>query len=127
MRQFEQKRKFKKLFFSRPVFVLFLGLLVLVGFSVFDMYKKSREAVLRNRIIESELEDVKQRRISLEAGIADLETDFGVEETLRSKFQVKKPGESYVVILDSRSSRAESENKNTGGFFKKLIEFFSIF
>jgi cell division protein FtsB len=123
MRGFQQRRRLRNLFFSRPVFAVFLCLVVLLTFSVFKVYKKSRHAILRNRVVEEEIEELKRRKVELEANISRLDSEEGIEEELRQRLQIKKPGEEYVVILENKSDERGKSAREEKKFFEKLWDF----
>lgn len=120
MREFQERRRLKKIFLSRPVFFLLAVLVFLSSASVYKVYKKSREAVLRNRAVENELSELEKKRDELGANIRWLQTEEGKEEELRKKFQVGKEGEEYMVIIDQESRVAsQSQQPAEEDFFKK--------
>ncbi|MCF7835809.1 MAG: septum formation initiator family protein [Candidatus Marinimicrobia bacterium] len=123
MKEFEQRQLFRKIFFSRPIFILFLCLVGFLSISVFDIYKKSRKAILKIELVEKELHDLESRKDTLEANINRLGTDIGIEAELRKKFQIKKPGEKFVVFVDEEKEeeiKVEETTKPT--FFKKILD-----
>lgn len=129
MKEFQQRRFFRKIFLSRPVFVLFLAIFAIFALSVFRMYEKSRYASLRNEAAENSLDELKNRSDNLRAAVGMLDTEEGIEKELRDKFQIKKPGEEYVVILENNQVVPEGEEqpKEDFGFFKRFVDFFKIF
>jgi len=123
MKEFEQRQLFRKIFFSRFVFILFLCASVFLCVSVFDIYQKSKRAVLKSEIVEDELYDLQNRKETLEANINRLETDIGIETELRKKFQIKKPGEKFIVFVDEEKEEELEANKiQKESFFKKIWE-----
>lgn len=55
---------------------------------------------------EIALANLKNKQAGLEKEIARLETDRGVEEELRRRFQVVRPGEQVLVIVDKDNNKA---------------------
>lgn len=100
MLEFRKKTYFRKILFSRPVFLLLLVVVVYFGISVSGVYRKSRNAVLRNEALETKIREMNERNETLEANLTQLRTESGIEKELRSKFQIKKPDEEFVVIVD---------------------------
>jgi len=139
MKEFQQRRLFRRIFFSRAVFALFLCTAVLLGFSVYGVYKKSLHARVKNEKVVKEIEEMSKRKEKLGTSMAKLSTETGLEKELRGKFQLKKPGEEYVVILTPMPSDdivgvgegigdPTSLKASTGkSFFEKFIEFFDMF
>ncbi|MFC1756609.1 hypothetical protein ACFLZC_00405 [Patescibacteria group bacterium] len=127
MRELKQKNRLNKILFSRPVFAICLVVVVMYSVSLYKIYTRSRQASLRNDLVKEEIKDMEGRKNDLGANIGKLRTDEGIEKELRKKFQVKKPGEDYVIIIDKNE---EEEGKDLSSevlakeesFFKKVWE-----
>ena len=89
------------------MFAIIFFVLIFWGLSLWDMYQKSSEADVRNKTVQGQLDELRDRKIKLEGNINDLETNLGVEEELRRKFQIKRPGEEFIVIVDESPVRTE--------------------
>lgn len=125
MRELRERSYFRRIIFSRPVFLFLVFVVVLTTMSVFKAYKKSRIAILKNREVENELRELLDKKNALESNINRLKAPFGIEEELREKFQVKKPGEEFVVIVDEKLPESEIQEKDEGGgsFLEKTWDF----
>ena len=78
---------------------------------------------MRN-LVKKEVDNLKRRKEELENKIEMMKTPLGAEKELRSKFQVAKPGEEYVVIVEQEAT----SNKSSLGAKEKPIEkFFNFF
>lgn len=124
MKQFEERRKLKRILFSRPVFFLLLILALSITPSLYKIYKKSRQAVLISNQIEEEMKLVEGRKGKLEASVEEIKTEAGQEKELRKKFQVKRVGEDYVVLLgeeELQTGKGGGESKN---WLDKFFDFF---
>ncbi len=64
------------------------------------------------------------RKDMLNSEIGRLKTDNGVEEEIRSKFNVAKPGETVVVVINGSSSTSSQNSSGNKGFW---ASFWSIF
>jgi len=115
MREFRERSYFRKIFFSRPVFLLLLCAVVFIGLSVFEAYKKSRVAILKNEEVTREMEELLRKKEGLESNINRLKVPEGIEKELREKFQLKKPGEEFVVIVDEKSLEMDVPSAGQGG------------
>ncbi len=101
MRSFQDKQKTRKFLHSRGMLaVLFIGC-ILLGKSVFDMYQKSREALANKNQTISEYNELVEREDMLTDSIDSLETEEGIEKSLRENYRVAKEGEGLVVITDT--------------------------
>jgi len=124
MFDFQQKRKIKKIAYSRlTIFILFV-LVILLGRSTYQIYKKERLSSANYNEVKKEFEDLKNRQTMLDSEITRLKTDVGMEEEIRSKFSVAKPGETVVVVVDSSSSTSTDNNPPNKSFWSKLIGWF---
>lgn len=124
MREFRERSYLRKIFFSRVVFLLFVCATVLIGSSVFEAYKKSRVAVLKNEEVERDVEELIEKKEGLESNIKRLKAPAGIEAELREKFQVKKPGEEFVVIVEEKTPGLETQGGGEKeGFLEKTLNF----
>ncbi len=129
MRGMRQRNQFRKIFFSRPVFILFFVVAVMLVMPAFNAYKKSKHAVLRNNILKDEVSEMQKRKNELEANISQLRTDLGVEKEIRKKFPVKKPGEEFIVIINTENGEEVAQEylqkqEEADSFFQKLLNLF---
>lgn len=104
--------------YSRPVLIGLALVLGFVGFGTFRVYLKSRTAIAKNNEVKQELAVLEQRKKEMEERIARLETPAGLEEELRKKFNVSKPNENVLVIVDQNQEEDKIEEKeNTVSVF----------
>lgn len=123
MREFQEKRKLRKIIFSKKILVLLLFILIFLVYSTAKIYFKSREALSKNEKIENELAQLNQRKSELEKENSRLETESGVEEEIREKFDVLKPGEKVVVIVDKVPENDKINSGEETRFFGKIWSF----
>lgn len=124
MREFQEKRKIRKILFSQTILVFVLLLLMFLMISVVKMYMKSREASFLNSKIEKELSDLEERKKSLEKDIFELKTETGLEREIREKFNVVKPEEEVLNIVDRVDVSDDSTStKKSKSFFSKIFLF----
>ena len=87
---------------------------------------KERETARKKDLILSNIETLRAREKSLNSDIEKLKTDEGVEETIRDKYQVVKPDEKMVTIVDEEKNVAPSvEVESKHGFFEWLKDMFN--
>lgn len=110
MIDFQQKRKINKIIYSKVSFVILLIVVVLLGKSTWDIYQKSRLSSNNYNETKKEYDSLKARKEMLDSEINRLNTDSGIEEEIRSKFNVAKPGETVVVVINSTSSTSTNKN-----------------
>src|SRR3989304_5430137 len=94
---FQEKKKFHQIVYSRPTLVLLAVLLVVTLNSTWKMYEKASLAREQKNRLENELESLKARELDLQAKIANLKTERGLEEERRGRFSVARNGEGAGV------------------------------
>ena len=121
MREFQEKRKFKKLIYSGWL-QIFLGIVLLaLIFPTVKVYKKSRISADKAEEIKEEMAKLEKRNAELAAEAARLESESGREGEIRKRFDVAKPGEKIIVIVDKNSEDVKINGaENKGGFFSRF-------
>ena len=116
LRSFQQKRGWKNIIYSRPVLVLLAILVLAFAWAVFRFMDKM-QITRENRIIaESKVAQLEKEKEKLSSDISKLETEAGVEESIRDKFGLAKEGEGLIVIVEEKNT-TEIPKKESGGFF----------
>lgn len=85
---------------SPIVLAVLLLCIVFLGISVFERFTVEREMAARQEQAAATLAELAARRAELEARVDDLAGDRGVETELRRNFDVARPGEQVVIILE---------------------------
>ena len=100
MFDFHEKRKIKSYVFSKFSAALILAISVWLSFSVYERFMVEREMSAKRVEREVELQRLQERTALLEEKVNYLRNERGIEEELRSRFDVAKQGEQTVVIID---------------------------
>ncbi len=98
MRKFQHQGWLRRLAVSRPIQALFLLLIILIGVRVFGLYQNKQSVRAEEISRENELTKLTARRDELVAEVASLSTDRGMEEAIRERFGVVKPGEKVINL-----------------------------
>lgn len=64
-----------------------------------------------------------EKNKELQQKIVEMKTDEGIEKKLREKFQIKKPGEQVVIILNPESPNNEQSTDVKQTFWDKILKF----
>ena len=110
-----------RLFWRR---LLTLGVLILVLFglwAVADIYMKERESSDLREQSEAQLNDLETRQDALNARIAALQTERGQEAALRDAYQVGKPGEGAITIVDKPASTSPVYGEDKRSWWQKIF------
>jgi cell division protein FtsB len=132
MFDFHEKRKIRQLVYSKVSIVVIFLLGVLISHSAFERYSVEREMATKRDEKSNELKALQERASVLESKISHLENDRGIEEELRSRFDVVKEGEQVVIILDKEqvdtsklnelSQPPRDASETEGGMWQGFIE-----
>lgn len=104
MLEFQAKKRFRKLFFSKGVIAAMIILVVLLSRATWNVFKKEQASAANTVEAARELAKLQNRQGLLTSEIGRLSTDEGVEEEIRSKYSVIKPGENMLVIVDKNAT-----------------------
>ena len=123
MAEFKKKNQYP--FWHSPIMLgILFCFLILFSFNVIKLVEKERETS-KNKIIElNKIEDLRTREASLSADLNKLNTESGVEDTIRNKFQVVKPGEKVVAIVDEDAPKPEVTETESHGFWSWVKNMF---
>jgi len=102
MRSLRQKRysAMRRTFGLRVLSVFLLVVLFFMVRSGINVYKKEIETQENRNMAELEFAELEGRKTELQKEVIKLKTDRGVEEELRSQFEIGHEGESMLVIVD---------------------------
>ncbi len=124
MLDFQQKRQIKKVIYSRvTIFILFVVVIFLAR-STYSIYKKEQLSSANYNETKKEYDSLKERQTMLSSEISSLKTDTGIEEEIRSKFNVAKPGETVVVVVDNTASSTTNSNGQNLSLWQRLLNLF---
>jgi len=108
---FRKKRQFKRMLYSTGVLVL-LGIVVFfLGRATWDVYQKAKLTSENRQEALNELTRLQKQEATLKAELERLQTDRGIEEELRSKFNVAKEGEQVITIVSPQNTTENSDDQ----------------
>ena len=90
-----------------------------MSMSVIKIYKKYRESKMLAEKTEQELKELETKKAELESSTAKLQTESGTEKEIRSTFNVKKPGEEAIVIVEKNEENGKIDSEEQG-FFSRI-------
>ncbi len=90
-----------RLFLRRLGMFLLLVLVLFAIRAVWGVYAKASESGTLRDEAEAQLRDLQARETTLNASIGSLESERGKEEALRQAYQVGKPGEGLIEIVET--------------------------
>jgi cell division protein FtsB len=123
MLDFQQKRKLRSVAYSRVTLII-LGLLVILSLrSIWMLYQKQQESEKLRQQANAEVGELLARQAELNTQIARLQTPQGIDAAIRDKYNVAKPDENMVVIVDDQSSTTEATT-TAQSLWQKFLDMF---
>lgn len=122
MREFQERRRVKKLLHSRYAIGLLLIIIVLVSrgvWGIYVKYDKSRALAEKSR---ADLAILQAREQTLTKSINALSTEEGKEKELRDRFGLVKEGEKMVILVDDATSAKPSANVINDSWWRKFLD-----
>ncbi len=104
MNIFDNKRRFRKVAYSKIVSVCLIVVCAMLVNGLFNIYGKARESLDRKNFSAQSLLKLHNREEKLRREIERLDTRVGLEEELRSRYSFSKEGERVIVIIDENNT-----------------------
>jgi cell division protein FtsB len=108
MADFRQRQRARRLLYSKVTVILLVGIGVLIGRQVWDIYQKDQRAQEAEALSQAQYDELVQRNSFLNTELASLNTTEGVEAKLREQFNVARPGEKVAVLLPSSEATSST-------------------
>lgn len=124
MREFQERNKFKNILFSKGILIaLSIGILFF-GHATWKVYVRERDSAASVVRSQTQLAKLKDREMLLKSELERLNTEEGIEEEIRSKYGVSKPGEQMIIIVDPEEATTTTlqESETWWDKFKGVFE-----
>jgi len=124
MKEFQQKKRWRWILNSKLIVAILIIATLFMARATYGLYKKERETSANVARAENQLKTLQNRDAVLSDSLERLHTEEGIEEEIRSKYSVSKPGEELIVIVNGTSTATTTEWKQEGwwGKFKQLFK-----
>ena len=123
MLEFQEKRKLRKFLYSRVTFVILLIFIGIVLKAVWGVYEKQKTTKDNLAKISLNLDSLRAREKMLSSEIERLKTEDGVEEEIRDKYGLVKPGEEVIIVVGGDAD-ADPELTTPTSFWQKIKDWF---
>lgn len=121
MREFQERKKAHRLLYSKKVLFLLLLILGFLIFSTAKVFLKSRNVLSKSEETRKELAELERTKAELEEDVGQLKKESGIEEEIRKKFDVQKPGEKVAVIIDKSQENGKMDSgQESSNLFQKF-------
>lgn len=122
--EFQEKRRLKRFLYSKftlAVLVIFIGLLLN---AIWGVYQKQKLAKDNSDKVATALESLTSREEALSEEISRLKQSDGLEEEIRKKYGLVKPGEEVIMIVSKGEEESLLSPKPSVGFWQKMLGWF---
>lgn len=124
---FQERKKIRKILYSKASLVALAILLILVTNGAWGIYQKAAIARAERDRAARSLTDLETRTSELQASLARLQSTNGIEEDVRKKFNVVRPGEDIVVVVDDTMKKSENSGAGTStSVWSRIVSFFGF-
>lgn len=121
---FQERKKLRKILYAKATLGVLFVLSVIVARGAWQVYQKAAIARAERVEAESSLGELVSRTKGLEESIDRLKSERGVEEEIRQKFTVARPGEEVVIVVDETSKKGKNgASDGTIASWMKFLEF----
>ncbi len=100
MKEFQQKKKIKKITHSKWVVAVLVFFSFVLLNSVFDLYQKKSQVIKIQKELKTEKRRTEEKRDAIIKEMEALDTARGQEALIREKYNVKSPGEGVIIVTD---------------------------
>lgn len=127
MAEFQTKKDSRRIWHSPLMLFVLLTVLLIFMYNMIGLLEKARETSQKREMVLSQMNSITERQQIEEKNIAKLQTDSGIEETLRDKYHLVKEGEQMVVIVDQDADKLNKKEEKSSKlgimhFFKNLFK-----
>jgi cell division protein FtsB len=99
-------------------------LLLLEARATWHVYQKEREAKTSYDLAAESYAGLIEREKTIGRAVNGLNTTRGLEEVVRTRYPLAKPGEEVIVLVDSKKQARSAENATTTSFWQSLKSWF---
>jgi cell division protein FtsB len=108
MRELEKRQKLRRWLYSLPALALLLVLTLALAKGAYSLMLKERESAHDAAALREKVGILQQREHELALEINKLQTEAGIEEEIKARFNVARAGEHVAVLVDRPDSSAST-------------------
>ncbi|MDP3763716.1 MAG: hypothetical protein Q8Q92_03655 [bacterium] len=119
MKELRRKQKIRRIIYSIPLLVALLILAFFLARGALRVLNKEWESSTRLKNLAEKAAVITLREQELKENIARLQTEEGVKDEIKERFNVTQEGEHVAVIVDDRGL-SSSTDTSTLPWYKKF-------
>lgn len=119
MKEYKNKKNLKRRIYSKFVIFVFIVIIIILVRGTWGIYQKSKQSAQNLNVAKEKLEKLRDRQNSVADRVGSLRSEPGIEEEIRTRYDVAKEGEEIIIIVQGEDPPiVEEEAKG----FKALLE-----
>lgn len=123
---FQEREKARKIMYSKVSLLILFVVLIIVGRGAWSAHKKAETARSERNIALRHITQLETRNADMLASLEHFKNDSGIEEEMRQKYTVARPGEEIVVVVDDDVKKGKnSEAVDKKSLWQRIIDFFT--
>lgn len=119
MKELQRKQKIRRVIYSIPSLVTLLILTFFLARGALRVINKEWESAARLKSLAEKAAVITLREQELKGGIARLQTEEGLKDEIKERFNVIQEGERVAVIVDDRGV-SSSTGTSTLSWYKRF-------
>lgn len=119
-----QRHSAARLFLKRLGLLALFILALLAASGVWGVFQKERETAARRAEAEALRVDLETREKKLRADITTLQSDRGLEATLRAQYGLAEEGEGLIVIVEPPAAKQGEATSTPRDWFSTIFWWF---
>lgn len=126
MQNFQGRRRWKKMVYSKITILLLLILVILMSRALWRIHQKNQLALRESSKAEVKFLELEKQKNDLADKVKWLSTTRGQEESVRQNFSVVKEGEKVILVVEAKeASTTDLKVVEKGNLLDKAKEFIS--
>ncbi|MCX6757302.1 MAG: septum formation initiator family protein [Candidatus Nomurabacteria bacterium] len=124
MKNSQERSILNRYLHSKLGMVILCLFILFFGWNVIKFAGKAQQMYRDKNVAEQKIINLQKEKDRLSSDINKLNTQNGVDETIRDKFGLAKDGEGLVIIVDDKDKANNQDSQNDKSFWAYLKSWF---
>lgn len=126
MKEFQQKRRWRRFISSNIALVFLAAVVVWLLVQTVGVWRQQEAVRQEVKRLEEQTHKIRAERDQLQAQLSEIKDSEVFEYEARSRFNIKKPGEEVLIIVEDELQNRKADQGAGKGFFYKLFGFLKL-
>jgi len=124
MREFQDKRQWKRTFKSRYFIAFLIVIAMFIAHGVWNAYGRYVRSAVAVNNLKTEKNRLIQRQDDLDHSVQTLQTPEGVDREIRSTYGLVRPGEELIVVVGANEGSTSDSDSIKKGWWSRFMSIF---